>query len=241
MPDLASTNDDGDRDFAVGSAAMRTGKVLALLVVALAGCDRSDLDVYSCQRSRRGSQGRQRRARPVPPQRSHRERRGPLDDAGGTCAGQCVPGTPADWSRPGARVGGRRGGRAALLRRGRRPSRALHWPRRSRSRRSLRHLHVRPTERIVRVTGDADCLRRELCRRRLRRGAHVVRSAGELGRHLHRRERDPRREALRRRPLRAVGHDRAADADAGRMPADRARQRSAAADLENVRARLRRR
>ena len=78
---------------------MRTGKVLALLLVALTGCDRTYLDVYTCQN----------------PDEDHKDANGEpdpchyndpaasdagLDDAGGTCAGQCAPHIPPGWSTP---------------------------------------------------------------------------------------------------------------------------------------------
>ncbi len=78
---------------------MQREKVLALLLVALAGCDLTYLDVYRCEN----------------PDEDHKDTNGEpdpchrhdptttdagLDDAGGTCAGQCVPTILADWSGP---------------------------------------------------------------------------------------------------------------------------------------------
>jgi hypothetical protein len=72
---------------------------LAVVIVALAGCDLTYLDVYRCEN----------------PDEDHKDGNGEpdpchrhdptasdagVDDAGGTCVGQCAPHIPADWSPP---------------------------------------------------------------------------------------------------------------------------------------------
>ena len=78
---------------------MQRGKVLALLLVALAGCDRTDLFVYSCPQPDEDHKDANGEADPC-------HRNDPIagdagvEDAGGTCAGQCVPTIPTEWTGP---------------------------------------------------------------------------------------------------------------------------------------------
>jgi hypothetical protein len=79
---------------------MGTGKVLALLLVALAGCDRTYLDVYGCQNP--DEDHKDATGEPDPCHRNDPPANdaGPAGDAGGTCDGQCVPGLPENWRGP---------------------------------------------------------------------------------------------------------------------------------------------
>lgn len=100
-----------------------------------------------------------------------------------------------------------------------------------------RDVHMRASEWRVRAARDADGGSGQLRRQRAWRGAYVLRSTRELDWRLRRHELHPRREALRRCPLRAVGDDRAADGQRKQLPADRDAQHLAAA-LGHVRARV---
>lgn len=78
---------------------MRRGTVLALLVVALAGCDLTYLDVYRCENP--SEDHKDANGEPDPCHRKDPTASDAgVDDAGGACAGQCVPGISADWSGP---------------------------------------------------------------------------------------------------------------------------------------------
>jgi hypothetical protein len=78
---------------------MRREKVLALLIVALAGCDLTYLDVYRCENP--DEDHKDANGEPDPCHRNDPTASDAgVDDAGGTCAGPCVPTIPADWSGP---------------------------------------------------------------------------------------------------------------------------------------------
>jgi hypothetical protein len=78
---------------------MRTGKVLALLFVGLAGCDLTNLDVYRCLDPNKGH--KDSNGEPDPCHRNDLAAdAGAPGDAGETCAGVCLPQPPAAWDGP---------------------------------------------------------------------------------------------------------------------------------------------
>ena len=85
---------------------MRTGKVLAVLLVALTGCDRTDGSVYRCQNPDKGH--KDATGAPDPCHRNDLDAgdtgdagdAGLPNDAGETCAGECLPIPPNLWAGP---------------------------------------------------------------------------------------------------------------------------------------------
>jgi hypothetical protein len=74
--------------------------VLALLVVAVSGCDRTDLFVYSCQQP--DEDHKDANGEPDPCHRNDptASDAGSSEDAGGTCDGVCLPHIPLGWGAP---------------------------------------------------------------------------------------------------------------------------------------------
>jgi hypothetical protein len=79
---------------------MGTGKVLALLLVVLAGCDVMNIDVYDCPAPDKGHQDA--KGEPDPCHRNDLTAgdAGLPGDAGETCTGVCVPFIPTLWAGP---------------------------------------------------------------------------------------------------------------------------------------------
>lgn len=76
---------------------MARRKVLALLVVVLAACDRSDIDGYPCLNPDKGHLDAS--GQPDPCHLNDPDA-GAHGDAGAVCDGVCVPGFPVDWNGP---------------------------------------------------------------------------------------------------------------------------------------------
>ncbi len=70
---------------------------MAALLVALAGCDTSDIDLYSCVNPDKGHKDAEGKPDPC---HHHDLDAGAPGDAGETCSGVCVPFHPADWYGP---------------------------------------------------------------------------------------------------------------------------------------------
>lgn len=83
---------------------MRSGRMLlAALLAALAGCDRSDINDYSCLIPDKGHLDADRRPDPChlrDPDAGAPADAGPQSDAGDTCAGECVPIITNPWGGP---------------------------------------------------------------------------------------------------------------------------------------------
>jgi hypothetical protein len=72
--------------------------VLAGLLVALASCDRSDIDLYSCVNPDKGHKDAE--GKPDPCHHHDLDAGTPTNDAGESCAGVCLPPAPNLWAGP---------------------------------------------------------------------------------------------------------------------------------------------
>jgi hypothetical protein len=79
---------------------MGTGKVLPLLLMALAGCDVMNIDVYDCPAPDKGHQDAEGQPDPCHRNDLAANDAGLPGDAGETCSGVCVPGLPTSWAGP---------------------------------------------------------------------------------------------------------------------------------------------